>query len=371
MVSFRVNNLSEMGILVRVRRYPIFLSLILTIFIGQFTSASAGSFEALAEIDGLTKSKLDFNSALKVGGTAKLRWEFSQQSGESLKLLEGLKVFDKYSQRNYDLKRVETAWVTRTINIACYSSENSSVGKTFSKIRVNFLIPFSPITSNHILSTWVIDENVTDFEIPIHAKCSDMRVFSTMELNLQAIVGLNGGEVSKHIWLNAVTKDYSTFANVKGAPVTAKKTASATSVKKTPAAAAKKPNPAAKPSASTKSNSKKASCSIFNGEKIYATYGMAEAPFGVTTIKFENITDCRLDVSIRGDFIGISNNQQMRCSVNGMWSLDPYSRIELAPAGTVSGAIPFQSVFPQLVNCFRTINAQKNFTAIITGASES
>lgn len=370
MVPFRINNLSEMEILVRVRRYPIFLSLLLTIFIGQFTSASAGSFEALAEIDGLTKSKLVVNSGLKAGGTAKLTWEFSQQSGESLKLLEGLKVFDRYSQRNYDLKRVETAWVTRTISLSCNSSENNSVGKTVSKIRVNFLNPFSPITSDDILSTWVIDENVTDFEIPIHAKCSDLRVYSSIDLNVQAIVGLNGGEVSRRLWLNAATKDDSSLAKVKGAPVTTKKTASAMTVKKTPAAAAKKPNPAAKPSATTKSNSKKASCSIFNGEKIYATYGMAEAPFGVTTIKFENITDCRLDVSIRGDFIGISNNQQMRCSVNGMWSLDPYSRIELAPAGTVSGAIPFQSVFPQLANCFRTINAQKNFTAVITGASE-
>jgi hypothetical protein len=340
----------------------ILLPLILALILGQWVPANASTFQNLAEIDGFTKSELIFNSTPKAGSSLKLSWKFSDQSGGIIKSLEGKNVYDKYSERNYDLKEIETAWVTRTLSLSCYSSQNSPVGKTFSLTRVNFLEPFSPVTNKHILPKWIVNESQSVIDFNVHIKCAEIRVASQVELNLQAISSVNSSELSRLVWLDAKYKDFSTLISIKGV---------AAPIKKPAGSPKKKSTPLAKPSSSSKTPPKKATCSIFQGEKIYATYGMAEPPYGVTTIKFENITDCRLDLSIRGDFIGIGEgNQQMLCSVNANWSLSPYSRVEFAPYSNASGWVHFKTAFPQLSKCFRTVNAQKNFIAVITGASE-
>ena len=344
----------------RIRIYISSLSLIIFSAVA-ISSANSASFEALAQINGVTDSKLILPTTIKANSVAKISWEFSNQYGEGLRLLEGKNVADKYSFKNYDIKTLESAWVTRKVNLTCYSSENFAVGKTQSYLRVNFLEPFPTISSSQILDKWIVNEENSQLEFTVHPKCAEIRVYSDISLNLQAEVVSNGVITSRYIWLDYVSKDFSKLALIKGAAAIKKKTSSAVP---------KKTVPSKNPTTTAKAVPKKSSCSIFQGEEIYATYGMANPPFGVTTIKFENITDCRLDLSIRGDFVGSSNNNQMRCSVSGVWSLDPYSRVEFAPAGTVQGAVAFQTAFPQLANCFRTINAQKNFVSIIVGATD-
>jgi hypothetical protein len=327
----------------------------------MISPASSATFEALAQINGITDSQLILPASFKANSIAKISWKFSNQYGEGLRLLEGKNVADKYTSKNYDIKNLESAWVVRTVNLICYSPENSAIGKTQSYSRVNFLESFPTISSSQILAKWKVNEEDSQLEFTVHPKCAEIRVFSEISLNLQAEVLSNGVLTSRYIWLDYVKKDFSKLAQIKG---------TATIDKKASLAAPKKSIPSKKPTTTAKAAPKKSSCSVFQGEKIYATYGMAEPPFGVTTIKFENITDCRLDLSIRGDFIGSSNNNQMRCSVSGIWSLEAYSRVEFAPAGTVQGAVSFQTAFPQLSNCFRTINAQKNFVSVIVGATE-
>jgi hypothetical protein len=349
-----------------VKRILLNLLLVLGITFTGSPVAKAQTFQNLAQINGLTQSELIINSTPKAGGSLKLSWKFTDQSRGGIRALEEKNVYDRYSGRNYNLKEIETAWVVRVVNLSCFSSNNSPVGKTLSILRVNFLEPFTPVKNLHISPNWIVNESQTDINFGVNEKCAEIRVNSSIELNLQAIASFNSSELSRLVWLDTQTQANLPLISIKGVPAPIK--APTNTPINTPT---KKSNPKAKPSSSSKAPSKKASCYIFQGEKIDATYGMAEPPFGVTTIKFENITDCRLDLSIRGDFIGSeSGNQKMLCSVNGSWSLDPYSRVEFAPYTNASGSISFKTVFPQLSKCFRTVNAQRNFIAVITGSNE-
>ena len=320
--------------------------------------STAASSKTLTNYAPTYQSSTSSSAIAKAGSTQKYVWNAAVESGDPFRQLIGLSIFDKYTSRNFNLMEIESVWINETLNISCYSSGNSPVGKTSSNKRINFLDPFPVIKSDK--STYKIDEiNKIDIAVnfSVNQKCAEIRVATNSELWIQALVkDPNGITSSRSIWFDAKYSNYVKLESISGV----KKPATAT--------------PTVKPSAKTPTKStpspKKASCSIFQGEKIYATYGQAEPPFGVTTIKFENITDCILDVTIRGDFIGSSNNQQMRCSVVGDWSLQPYSRVEFAPAGTVNGGVAFQTVFPQLSKCFRTINAQKNFIAVITAGRE-
>lgn len=337
-----------------------FIVSILTIlsFLLPMELSTAASSKTLTNYSGIYQSFIGSSAIAKAGSTQKYVWNAAVESGDSFRQLIGLSVLDKNTSRNFNLIEIESVWINETLNISCYTSGNSPVGKTSSNRRINFLDPFPVIKSDK--STYKIDEiNKVDiaFNFSVNQKCAEIRVATNSELWIQAQVkDPNGIISSRSIWFDAKYSNYVKLESISGV----KKPANAT--------------PTVKPSTKTPTKStpspKKASCSIFQGEKIYATYGQAEPPFGVTTIKLENITDCTLDVTIRGDFIGSSNNQQMRCSVVGDWSLQPYSRVEFAPAGTVNGGVAFQTVFPQLSKCFRTINAQKNFIAVITAGRE-
>jgi hypothetical protein len=320
--------------------------------------AAASPSKKVTNFSEIYQSFIYSSTNAKISGTQKYSWSALVQYGESFLQLAGKSVFDKNSSRNYDVVEIESVWVDELLNLSCFTSANSPVGKTASFRRVNFIDPF-PVIKSEYLNYKNNELNRADISInfSVHQKCAEIRVNTNSGLFLQAQVKDAKGLISsRYIWLDNKNTKYEKLESISG-------------VKK-PADA----NPTVKPSTKTPSKStpspKKASCSIFQGKEIYATYGMAEPPFGVTTIKFENITDCILDVTIRGDFIGISNNQQMRCNVVGNWSLDPYSKTEFAPAGTVNGGVSFQTVFPQLSKCFRTINAQKNFIAVITAGRE-
>ncbi len=320
--------------------------------------SAAASSKTLTNYAGIYQSSVSSSAIAKAGSTQKYVWNTAIESGDSFRQLIGLSVFDKSTSRNFNLMEIESVWISEILNISCFTSGNSPVGKTSSNRRINFLDPFPVIKSE--VKTYKIDEvNKVDIAVnfSVNQKCAEIRVATISGLYLQAQVkDANGLISSRYIWLDGKSTNYEKIESISGV----KKPTNAT--------------PTIKPSTKTPTKStpspKKASCSIFQGKEIYATYGMAEPPFGVTTIKFENITDCILDVTIRGDFIGISNNQQMRCNVVGNWSLEPYSKTEFAPAGTVNGGVSFQTVFPQLSKCFRTINAQKNFIAVITAGRE-
>jgi hypothetical protein len=324
----------------------------------------AASSKTLTNYAGIYQSSVSSSAAAKAGSTQKYIWNTAIESGDSFRQLIGLSVFDKYTSRNFTLIEIESVWINETLNISCYTSGNSPVGKTSSNNRINFLDPFPVVQSDKL--TYKNDEiNKVNIAInfSVNQKCAEIRVATNNELWIQsAVKDANGITSSRAIWLDAKYSNYQKIESISGV----KKPSIATPTSKP---TTKKPT-ATKKSAPSKASPKTATCSIFQGEKIYATYGQAEPPFGVTTIKFENITDCILDVTIRGDFIGSSNNQQLRCPVVGNWSLQPYSRVEFAPAGTVNGGVAFQTVFPQLSNCFRTINAQKNFIAVITAGRE-
>ena len=339
----------------------IFVSASLSLPIQHSTAATT---KTLSNFEGIYQSSVSSSTNAKAGSTQKYVWNAAVKSAESFRQLIGLSVFDRYTSRNFNLMEIESVWINQTLNISCFTSGNSPVGKTSSNRRVNFLDPFPVIKSDKV--TYKNDElNKVDIVINfnVNQKCAEIRAATNSELSIQALVkDANGIISSRYIWLDAKYSNYEKLESISGV----KKPSNTTPTTK---ASAKKPTPSKK-SPSSKAPSKNASCSIFQGNEIFATYGQAEPPFGVTTIKFENITDCILDVTIRGDFIGSSNNQQMKCSVIGDWSLQPYSRVEFAPAGTVNGGVAFQTVFPQLSKCFRTINAQKNFIAVITAGRE-
>jgi len=333
-------------------------------FVIPIEHSAAATNKNLTNYDEIYQSSISSSAAAKAGGIQKYVWKASVESGESFRQLAGLSVFDRYSSRDFNLMEIESVWINEILNISCYTSGNSSVGKTSSNRRTNFLDPF-PVIKSDKLSYKTDELNRVDILInfSVNQKCAEIRVSTNSELSIQALVkDANGLISSRYIWLDAKYSNYEKLESISGVKKPTNPTPTVKSSSKTSAPTKSTPSPKASP--------KKASCSIFQGEEIYATYGMAEPPFGVTTIKFENITDCILDVTIRGDFIGISNNQQMRCTVVGNWSFQPYSQIEFAPAGTVNGGISFQTVFPQLSKCFRTINAQKNFIAVITAGRE-
>jgi hypothetical protein len=361
----------------RIYTRSIVLPLVLSFFLSQWIPANAASSQQLAQIQGITNKISIPGTTPKAGEVLRLNWEFSDQINGGFQLARGQIVNDLYSQKRYEIGEIETAWITRTITLNCWNSTSGSIGKSIALTRVNFLKPFLPVANEKILKEWILGETQTAFDFPVNEKCSEIRVSSRINLTLQAKVvlvmkdnlgNLGLGEVSRYIWLEAKDTFQAKLISVKGVTTSVNKTTPTKKASPTPTPT-KKASSAAKPNSPTKAPVKMETCSIFQGQKIYATYGMSEPGFGVTTIKFENRTDCNLDLSIRGDFIGSSNNQQMRCPVAGNWSMSPNSRVVFAMAGTVSGSVPFQTAFPQLTNCFRNVNAQNNFVAVITGAS--
>ena len=138
--------------------------------------SAAASSKTLTNYAGIYQSSVSSSAIAKAGSTQKYVWNTAIESGDSFRQLIGLSVFDKSTSRNFNLMEIESVWISEILNISCFTSGNSPVGKTSSNRRINFLDPFPVIKSE--VKTYKIDEvNKVDS----HIFSENRRLFSCLD----------------------------------------------------------------------------------------------------------------------------------------------------------------------------------------------
>ena len=354
-------------------RLLIFTSL-LTVSISLNVSTSSASAKLdLLGFPAVFTSQLEPIGKLEPGTVAKFNWIMQTVSSDEINKNTGKTIYDYSRFRNYLVEEIEHAWVEESIWIYCQNGNSRSSMTNFH--RKTSLEGFAQKTfssgGKFISNT---PSSAIQFNVPTN--CVDLKLDSAIWIFMDIFTkDSNNQRVGREVILHKDSNSgYITLANFKRTtPTTSKspipKKSNPVTTKSNSATTQKNSSASPKISSSSKANTSGVdACKKLISQKIYATYGMAEPPFGVTTIKFSNSTNCLILISITGDFIGSLNGSSYRCPVVGNWALEANSRVEIARPGTVAGAESFFNVFPQLQECPGTLNALKNFSATVWSA---
>lgn len=352
------------------RKFSIFVFLLFsTIINSSLTPSSANNSVELLTIPSVSRSTIELVSNLKLNSIARFKWTIEQLMPSEIYKNEGMSVYDYYSFKTFKIDKVQKAWVEENVFIFCANGSQRSSASNF--FRKQSLIGFSPKEFPVRKGTFN-DIPVIDLEFKVTNNCRELKIESSIWLFVEAtILTVNSQSQSRELILFKESTENPIFigspkGNTESKASPSSKANTKVAGKTTPGKVVTKPTVPAKSMPKPKDASPNSSgCKSLISQKILATYGMADPPFGVTTIKFANTSNCSLFISISGDFIGSSDGIKYRCPVIANWTLDANSRIEFAPPGTVVNTEPFQSVFPQLRECPGSLNAQKNFIATI------
>lgn len=202
----------------------------LSVCASLLTAPAAGNAEIgkeLIGIGGITQGRLSGGTGAKPGSIAKYLWTTTTSLGHNLTQLEATIVYDKYTMRKWAVNKLLSAWVIETVKLHCTPNRDpkSSIGRTVSKTRVQFVAPFPAINSRDFYD-WPINETISTFEFPIHRSCQNVVVSSSAELWIRSEVLESSTQVSiRDLWLDKPYSEFELFQPVIGPSATGKATA--------------------------------------------------------------------------------------------------------------------------------------------------